>query len=152
MISPETNRSLDAKKKKSNSTLRLFGGPISCSQRVTCNMYLFIDTFCMSFSLPLSVKQTFKDLSSQLQFSVCIEFTYKCLLKHNLNLLINLNFSLRSADHFKVVVKLCHYWNFTFLNMFTQTCLGIKCHETIVYDYHSYSIFYLRSALETLTN
>lgn len=153
MISPETKRSPDAKKKESNSTFMLFGRPLSCSERATYNMYWFIDTFCMSLSLPLSITQKLsKILFPGFSFSVCIELTYKCLLKHDLNLLVNVNFSLRSANHFKVAVKLFHYWNFTFLNMFTQTCFGIKCHGTIACDYHSYSIFYFWSALQTLTN
>lgn len=116
----------------------------------------FIDNFLyVSFITFIHHKQTFKGF--QTCFLASVQYlhlivSYNCLLKNRLNLLIRFNFCPRSANRFKVVIKLCRYWDFTPLNMFTQVCLGIKRPKTIEYDYNSYSTFYLWSALQTLTN
>lgn len=73
MINPETERSLDAKKKRVTQLLGYLEDH-HLAVEVTCNMYWFIDIFCMS--LPLSsIQKLSKILVSQLQFSVWVEFT-----------------------------------------------------------------------------
>jgi len=139
------------KRKKVTQHLGCFGDQHGAARGI-CNVYEFTRYLSLSLFHYQYPSQTFKDLVSQLQFSVYIELFYIIVLKNRLNLLINLIFSLRSANYVKVVIKLCQYWGFTSLNMFTQMCIGIKCPKTIQYDYNSYSTFYLWSALQTLTN